>query len=231
MESNYVYLSINKVNGKCYIGSHKTLNKNDSYFGSGIFIKNAIKKEGKENFLKIILKEFENIIDARIAEKEYIEKFDTVKPNGYNISPTGGPSNGGHSEESKAKISKNNKGKNNGKKPWLGKSRDKKTRDQISKSLEGNTCRLGIPCTEEALQNIRRSLIGKMEGDKNGFFNKSHSQESKDKISQSLKGKPSGNKGKKGRKTIRKICEHCGKNIAMNIYIQHHGEKCKQRNI
>jgi hypothetical protein len=39
MESNYVYLSINKINGKCYIGSHKTLNKKDSYFEVGYLLK------------------------------------------------------------------------------------------------------------------------------------------------------------------------------------------------
>ena len=31
---NIVYLTINKLNGKCYIGSHVTKNKNDNYYGS-----------------------------------------------------------------------------------------------------------------------------------------------------------------------------------------------------
>ena len=105
------------------------------------------------------------------------------------------------------------------------------SRNKISRSLKGNHCRLGKPNSEEAIQNIKNGLIGKMGGEKNGFFNKSHSQKSKDQISKSLIGRASGNKDKKGRKSLRKICEYCGKDIAINIYCQHHGEKCKKKNI
>ena len=55
-----VYKITNTINNRYYIGVHKTTNPNDSYYGSGLVIKEAIKKYGKENFIKEILFTFEN---------------------------------------------------------------------------------------------------------------------------------------------------------------------------
>ena len=40
----YIYLIVNKVNGKTYIGQHKYKKLNDSYMGSGKLIRRAQKK-------------------------------------------------------------------------------------------------------------------------------------------------------------------------------------------
>lgn len=40
---NYCYLILNKINGKCYIGSHTSNKENDSYYGSGRLIVECIK--------------------------------------------------------------------------------------------------------------------------------------------------------------------------------------------
>lgn len=112
---NYVYITTNLINGKQYVGDHSSDKLNDNYIGSGKIIKSAIKTYGKENFKREILEYFANKQDAFDAQERYINEFNTLSPNGYNISPKGGGQvNGGISEETKKQISL----KNTGKVPW-----------------------------------------------------------------------------------------------------------------
>jgi len=67
MKKYVIYKIINKVNKKYYIGKHVTEDINDDYFGSGKLIQKAIKKYGKNKFIKKILFVFDN-------EKDMIEK-------------------------------------------------------------------------------------------------------------------------------------------------------------
>lgn len=116
----FVYCTINIITGKCYIGSHGTNIENDGYLGSGSYLKKSLKKYGKEKFIRIIIKNCNTIIESRKLEEYYIRVFDTLYPNGYNISESGGQGEWGGklSKEYRIKISNSMKGKNKGKIPW-----------------------------------------------------------------------------------------------------------------
>jgi len=110
---NYVYITTNLINGKQYVGSHGTNKVDDGYLGSGRYFLRSLKKEGKENFKRKILQECKSILEARELESFYILKYNTLYPNGYNLSPKGGIGFKGanHSEETKRKQSEWQKGK------------------------------------------------------------------------------------------------------------------------
>lgn len=80
----FVYVTVNKVNGKMYIGQHVRWNKN--YLGSGINIARAIKKHGRESFERHIIYLAQTQHELDIMEEHFIVKFNAVKNNKwYNI--------------------------------------------------------------------------------------------------------------------------------------------------
>ena len=92
MSTYIIYKTTNLANSKIYVGRH-LLVTNDEYLGSGILIKRAIKKYGKENFFRETL---EVCTSANVNEKEifWIDKLNsTNKEIGYNIANGG---QGGH---------------------------------------------------------------------------------------------------------------------------------------
>jgi hypothetical protein len=72
-----VYCTTNIINGKKYIGSDS--NNNPKYLGSGVYIKKAIKKYGRENFVKVIINEVNNLEIMKELEEYWIEYFNAYE--------------------------------------------------------------------------------------------------------------------------------------------------------
>ena len=214
--SNFIYITTNKENGKQYIGSHNG-KENDTYLGSGKILLKSLKKYGKESFKRELIEKCDPSLNL-ILEEKYIKEYNTLVPNGYNISPTGGHGlNGKMSKETKNKISNKHKGKklskNHKEKISLknkgrihskeeiqkralsntGNKRTEKTKEKISNALKSKN--LSIE-TKKKLSESHRGLKHSKETKKkisenNCKFwkNKKRSKETKEKISNFSKGK------------------------------------------
>ncbi len=87
MDKTYyiLYQVTNNLNGKIYVGVHKTKNLDDGYMGSGKVINAAIKKYGIENFTRIILEQFENAAAMYAREKEVVTDEFLLREDTYNL--------------------------------------------------------------------------------------------------------------------------------------------------
>lgn len=108
----YIYLIVNNINGKTYIGKKRLYEKtwnNDTYMGSGFYIKRAQKKYGIENFEKFLICYTTSEKDACEKEIFWIAHYRSLGKAEYNISNGG---NGGFlNEELNKKRSKTLKGR------------------------------------------------------------------------------------------------------------------------
>jgi group I intron endonuclease len=123
---NFVYITTNLINGKQYIGDHSTNNLVDNYTGSGKLINRAIKKYGKKNFKTEILEQLDTKEEAFNLQEKYITEYNTLQPNGYNISPMGGSKyQGSCSKQTRKILSRSH----------TGKKHTKEARNKISEAL------------------------------------------------------------------------------------------------
>lgn len=102
-----VYKTTNKLNGKIYIGIHKTSVPDfDGYYGSGLLLWKAIDKHGKENFERETLYTVETLEEARDIERSIVDVKFCERDDTYNISVggTGGNTMAGLSEEERQEV-------------------------------------------------------------------------------------------------------------------------------
>ena len=203
----YIYLIIDLTNWKKYVGQHHYhLEKLDSnYHGSGTIISKIYKKRPhtlKEVYLKTCYTQEE--LDE--WEQYYIKFYDTLYPNGYNLTEGG---NGCVAcEETRKKISESNKGRiapNKGK-PMSEEQKRKLSEINKGKHLSDETKRKmsekrkGRHHTEESKKKMSESKKGKQFSEEHrrkiSESKKNISEETRKKISESRKGIPAPNKGK-----------------------------------
>lgn len=181
----FVYITTNLINGKKYIGRCKmqTTRPNSwkNYLGSGVVLERAFKKYGKENFKRDIISFANDEEELNHMEMELIDFLDAVKSDDYyNVS--------------------------NGQYSCYYNSCSVEEQQKIREKMKRNN--FWNKASEEDINIQKQYLSEKMKGKNNPFYNKKHSNETKEKISKANQGKTVGDKnasywkGKKGK-------DHC----------------------
>jgi group I intron endonuclease len=206
----YIYRILNKITKKCYIGESKSKDVNWRWrehkrkieINKGCpALRDAVKKYGIEYF------EFSVIIicfdDERFKyEKEYIKKYNSVVPNGYNI--TNGGEGGGfqgktHTEQVKADI------RNKSKQKYIDNPELRKQMSEKNKIIMKN------PVIREKIKNgllnSEKWKKAKEENRAGNYKNNKHSEEMKNKISEGVKKHYANNEHYTSQETKNKISE------------------------
>ena len=193
-----IYKITNKIDSKFYIGMHKTNNLDDGYMGSGKLIRRAIEKYGLENFTKEILHIFDNEEDMKNKEKELV----IINEMSYNLCEGG---HGGFSYVNRSGLNNANKDKEVISKK-LSKSlsgrkspatsihnKEKHKNGLMAKTYFGNRGEIDRIAVErahspevKAKRNKTYKEIGHQQGEKNSQYGKPRSEETKQKIRESL---------------------------------------------
>lgn len=164
VQNNYygfIYITTNNINGKKYIGQKKYYGNYETYIGSGIALKNAINKYGKENFTREIIENCKTKEELDSREKFWIEYYNaTESEDFYNITSGG---DGGFGS-----------GKNS---PWYGKHLSDETKEKLSKIKSGeNNPFYGKTHSDEVKKKLSEKAL-----------NQRHSKETREKMSKSMK--------------------------------------------
>jgi hypothetical protein len=175
-----IYKVTNKINGKIYIGSHKTKDLNDNYMGSGKYLNYAFNKHGIENFTKEILYVFDTPELMYAKEAELVNEEFIAESNTYNLKVGGFGGWDYINNNEELRIAKNKKARKianeNGALEKAKKAKAELLKDDLYLRKTG--------------QKISKANKGKP----GQFKGKKHSQESKEKMSLSSKGITSGEK-------------------------------------
>lgn len=194
-----IYIISNSINDKKYIG--QTVQSLNSRWAGHVFdssrkntaIAKAILKYSPENFNIELLED--NIPYAELDKKEieYIKKYDTVSPNGYNLS------HGGQSfktEEDLQLMSERVKGEKNpmyGKvgelNPFYGKSHTDEYKENSSKRAKEWYDNLPSEEKDKIENRLRKTRMEMMQTIGSGMKGKNHTDDSKNRIREKMLGR------------------------------------------
>jgi group I intron endonuclease len=192
-----IYKTTNNINGKIYIGKHKTKNFNDGYLGSGILLKLAMEKYGIENFTREIIYICKTEEDMNLKEKEIITEEFIKDCNTYNIALGGQGGNLGDAVNQKIGITMSKLLKDKKKTPQhinvislskKGKKVSEETKNSIKKTIK--------KLRQNTDEETRKKLFAHY-AEENGFYQKTHSEESKQKIRDAIGDSRKGSKNPK----------------------------------
>jgi group I intron endonuclease len=170
-----IYKITNQINGKFYIGSHKTKDLNDNYMGSGKYLLRAQKKHGIENFAKEILFVFDNPEEMYAKESEIVNEDFLEEQNCYNIKIGGFGGWDYINNNVELRVLKNKKARNT-------------TNDKIKQKYGvSNSSQIDRVRQKASERMIKLHAEGKFTSSTSGFIGKKHSEKSKQLISFSAK--------------------------------------------
>lgn len=180
----YIYIVINDINHKVYIGQTSTsLNQRwyehtRSDINNGSHFHNALLKYGVDKFHMYLL---EKCATDKLNEREiyYISIFNSYK-NGYNMTPGGaGVAGYKHTDENKLKMSQASK------RFW-----DSLSDTDRQLFIQQRASKLkGVAKSPEHKLALSKARQGKYTGKDNAFYGKHHTQETKDIISKCNTGR------------------------------------------
>lgn len=176
-----VYKTTNLINNKIYIGIHKTTNPNDKYLGSGKLLLEAVRKYGEENFRKEVLFDFNNDKQMKEKEKEIVTEEFCRRKDTYNIT-LGGEGGWFYVNKSGLAKSKEHTSVASRHHSFLIKN-DASYRQKYIKIMKERMS------SKDVKEKIKASRIRNGTWRKKTFLGKRHTEETKQRISNSRKGK------------------------------------------
>lgn len=210
-----IYQTINKVNGKKYIGKHKTEDLDDEYLGSGIVLARAIEKYGRDSFEKHILFVFDNEQDMNDKEADLITADVIMSEEYYNVALGG---SGG------AIVLKPDHPLYESTCRRISEAQQKRSSD-MSRITKQNHESKRVGMYGKTQSEYQRSVVSAMQKGKS----KSPDQIAKQKktIKETMSN-PSYIHPNKGKKKPTYVCNYCNKEVGgRSNYERYHGDNCK----
>lgn len=181
----YIYVIKNYCNHKVYVGQcicsiDERLKAHFSEVGrSTKTLHREMARLGTSNFYIELLEECEDSIRLE-RETHYILELNSLEPNGYNMQLVGssGFYGGHHTKESLKKISDSSKN-------WFKTASKEQLLARSEKLRQANIGKVVGESTKKKLSQFAKTRVG----DKNPFYGKHHSEETKRKQSEKMRGR------------------------------------------